>query len=51
MPRLEEFQLNLREEATKLNQYVHNGDLEEAESTAYFLYKRLSELNGNEPQA
>lgn len=47
MPKLEEFQLNLCDEATLLNQYIHKNDLDKAETTAYFIYKRLSELNGN----
>ena len=46
MPKLKDLQLNIQEEAALLNQYVHRNDLDKAEQTAYFIYKRLQEING-----
>jgi hypothetical protein len=48
MPKLSEFQLGLCDEAQKFMINLQNDNLEEAERQAYFLYKRLQELNGNE---
>lgn len=40
-----DLQLRLREEASLLNQCVWRGDLDRAEDVAYFLYKRIEDLN------
>lgn len=47
MPSLEKFQLNIKEEAQQLILQIAAGNLEAAEDTAYFIYKRLQEINGH----
>jgi hypothetical protein len=48
MPKLSEFQLGLCDEAQHFMLNLKKDNLEEAEKQAYFLYKRLQELNGND---
>lgn len=47
-PELGEFDLNICEEYKMLGKHLWNNNLEEAEQNAYFLYKRLRELNGRD---
>lgn len=45
MPKLEEMQLGLKDEATKALIDLEKGDKDSAESRFHALYKRLSKIN------